>query len=107
MWPMARLPKYRRNSRRAASRETMTCRSFCCRCGLVSRVFGFADGIEPSLQRQLVEGVDRQADEYRYAVVQHAERIGERKATFCFVARCGSRIGKAPMCRHRLAGPNR
>src|SRR5208282_3315568 len=107
MWPAARLPPDRANSRRAIRGETKTCRSFYCRCGFVSRVFGLADRIEPSLQRQLVEGFDRQADEYRDAVVQHAERIGEGKATFCLVAGGRSRIGKPPMCRHRLAGPNR
>src|SRR4029453_3353429 len=66
-----------------------------------------ADLLEPPLQVQLIETLDRQRRENADALRQHSVGIPECEADL----RCGAlslgRIGNAPVCRHRVAGPPR
>ena len=70
-------------------------------------VLGLADGIQLFLQRQLVEGANRQTDKNRDAVIEHSKCIGKSETNFGRVSGGCGRIGKAPMRGHRLARPHR
>src|SRR3981081_3666280 len=70
-------------------------------------VLGLADGIQLFLQRQLVEGANRQTDKNRDAVIEHSKCIGKSETNFGRVSGGCGRIGKAPMRAHRLAAPPR
>src|SRR4051812_39875111 len=70
------------------------------------RIIHTPDVLEPLLQAELIQTRDRQRCEDSDAVMEHPIGILERESdlgrrTFGF-----SRIGDAPMCRHRLPGPH-
>jgi len=65
-----------------------------------------ADGSQPSLQAQPIERRQRQIDEYADAVVQHAHGFRKRHALRDIGTFDGGGIRQAPMCRHRLTGPD-
>src|SRR5262249_47472994 len=65
-----------------------------------SRVPHFAYLVEPALQRQPIELLQRQVDEDGDPVAQHAVGIGESEADLGLVAGRGGRIGDAPVRRH-------
>src|SRR6516165_6497060 len=69
-------------------------------------VLSLADGIQPLLQCEFVDGTDRKANKNRDTIVEHAECLRKGKADFGLVASSCSRIGNAPMRRHRLTRPH-
>src|SRR5215475_12075123 len=66
-----------------------------------------ADRIEPALQREPVEGAERQAGEQLYAVLQRREGLAKGAATLDLRAFDRGRVGQPPMSGHRLARPRR
>jgi len=59
------------------------------------------------VQAELIEASDRQRCENADALMEHPVRILECKRDFGRGAFGFGWIGNAPMCRHRLAGPDR
>src|SRR5512143_38425 len=62
--------------------------------------------VQPALQAETIELVERQADEHAYAVKQRPARFRKRLAPVLVAARGRRRIGDAPMRGHGLPRPH-
>src|SRR5438094_3338904 len=70
------------------------------------RVPDHADLLQPRLQAQPVETLERQVHKNPDAIEQHAIGVEEGRMLDCAAAFYGSRIRNPPMRRHRLPGPD-
>lgn len=73
------------------------------------RRFGFTrftDPVDFFLDRQFVQARKRQTKQQAYPAVKNHKGIAESPFDLLWRSHYGGRIGNAPVCGHRLAGPN-